>query len=333
MNVQIIAEAGVNHNGSMELAKLLIDKAALAGVDFVKFQSFKSELIVTKNAEKAQYQVDNQSSGSTQYEMLKKLELSFEDQIELRNYAKTCGVEFLSTAFDLESADFLNELGIPFFKIPSGEITNYPYLLKVASFGKPVVISTGMSEMKDIECALKLFLENGITKEKITILHCSTEYPTPMENVNLLAMSEIGIKFGVKVGYSDHTLGVEVSIAATALGAQVIEKHFTLDRSMEGPDHLASLEPDELKSMVDGIRNITKALGSKEKRPSSVELSNRKVARKYLVAKTKIVQGEVFSDENLSTKRSAEGINPMRWKEVVGKVARRDFDEDELIEI
>jgi N,N'-diacetyllegionaminate synthase len=333
VSVIVIAEAGVNHNGSMELAKQLIDKAAEAGADFVKFQSFKSELLVTKSAKKAQYQLDNKSTGSNQFEMLKKLELSFEDQIELQDYAKSRKINFLSTAFDLESADFLNNIDIPFFKIPSGEISNYPYLLKIASFGKPIVLSTGMSNVEDIESALKLFLENGIQLDEITVLHCSTEYPTPMKSVNLLAMLELGKKFNVKFGYSDHTLGIEIPIAATALGAKVIEKHFTLDKTMEGPDHIASLDPIELKEMVTAIRNISIGLGSKEKKPSDVELLNRKVARKYLVAKSKINKGDTFSDENLTTKRCSEGINPMRWKEIVGMIATRDFLEDELIEI
>jgi N,N'-diacetyllegionaminate synthase len=328
----IIAEAGVNHNGSFELAKKLINAAADAGVDYVKFQTFKAEKLVTYSASKAEYQVVNTGiKEETQIEMLRKLELSNDEFVALSNYCKEKNIGFLSTPFDLETVDFLNPL-IPFFKIPSGEITNYPYLKKIAKLSKPVVLSTGMCTMEDISNALELLLKYGLTKDLVTILHCNTEYPTPMEDVNLTAMLTIRDAFGVKIGYSDHTLGIEVPIAAVAIGAQVIEKHFTLDKTMEGPDHIASLDPDELKQMVIAIRNIEKALGSGVKMPSESELKNMAIARKSIIASCKISKGDIYSEENLAVKRPGTGISPMKWEQVIGMVASRDFSNDDIIE-
>lgn len=328
--VYIIAEAGVNHNGNISLAKELIDKGAEAGVDAVKFQTFKAETLVTKKAKKANYQIENTgNSVDSQYEMIKKLELDYEIHEELKQYAESKGVEFLSSAFDLDSIDLLNDLGMKLFKIPSGEITNYPYLKKVAKQGKEVILSTGMSSLGDIEKALEVLEKNGA--KKITVLHCNTEYPTPMEDVNLSAMNTIKNAFNVEVGYSDHTLGIEVPVSAVALGAKVIEKHFTLDKTMEGPDHKASLEPDELKRMVTSIRNIEKALGTGLKKPTQSEIKNIPIARKSIVARKNITKGEVFSEDNLTVKRPGEGINPMEWNNILGKSAVKDYEEDELI--
>ena len=330
----IIAEAGVNHNGSLELAKRLIDAAADARVDYVKFQTFKAENLVTKSAKQAEYQKKNIGDGnSNQYQMLKNLELSQADHEVLIEYCKQKGVRFFSTAFDLESIDYLTSLDLPLWKIPSGEITNYPYLRKIALQGKPVVLSTGMCDVTDIKSALDILIKFGLTKGQITILHCNTEYPTPFEDVNLRAMLTIKEEFGVKVGYSDHTRGIEVPIAAVALGAKVIEKHFTLDRNLPGPDHQASLEPDELKAMVDSIRNIEKALGDGEKKVTASEGKNIAIARKSIVAACPIRKGEIFSEKNLTVKRPGTGINPMRWEEIVGTIAIRDYNEDELIEL
>lgn len=328
----IIAEAGVNHNGSLELAKLLVDKAAEAGVDYVKFQTFKAEKLVTKSAKQAEYQKRNIGEGNdNQFAMLRKLELTPENHLVLINYCKQKGVEFLSTAFDLDSMDFLHTLKLGLWKIPSGEITNYPYLKKIAQYGEPVILSTGMSEMADIEAAVNVLIKYGVRKEKITLLHCNTEYPTPFEDVNLLAMQQIKDNFQVKVGYSDHTKGIEVPIAAVTMGACVIEKHFTLDRNMEGPDHQASLEPDELKAMVAAIRNIEKALGSGKKTVSESERKNIAIARKSIVAARPIKKGEILTEENLTVKRPGTGISPMRWEEVMGSKAIKDFEEEELI--
>ncbi len=331
-HVIIIGEAGVNHNGSMEMAKQLIDAAAIAGVDYVKFQTFKAEKLVTKDAKQAEYQQRNAKDDS-QYAMLKKLELSEAQHEELITYCKQKGVRFLSTAFDLESIEYLHSLNLGLWKIPSGEITNYPYLKKIAQYGEPVIMSTGMCSMGDVELALNVLLKNGLTKEQITVLHCNTEYPTPMQDVNLKAMLQLRDKFGVKVGYSDHTKGIEVPIAAVALGAEVIEKHFTLDRTLPGPDHKASLEPNELKAMVDAIRNIEQALGDGQKHVSASEERNMAIARKSIVAAKDIKKGEFLTEENLTTKRPGSGISPMRWEEVIGTKAIRDFAEDELIEI
>ena len=333
--VIIIAEAGVNHNGDIELAKKLIDVAAEAGVDYVKFQTFKSESLVSKFAKKAAYQIENtQDAIESQLQMLKKLELSNSQHFELVQYCNNKNVSFFSTAFDLESLSFLKELGLNIVKIPSGEITNLPYLRKAAELFKEVIISTGMSSMVEIEEALDVFLQAGIKKNDITILHCNTEYPTPMSDVNLNAMLAIQEMFGVKVGYSDHTKGIEVPIAAVAMGGSMIEKHFTLDRSLPGPDQLASLEPDELMNMVHSIRNIEKAIGgSGIKEPSESEIKNISIARKSIVAKTIIQKGDRFTEFNITTKRPGLGLSPMKWDEVIGKIACQDFDEDELINL
>lgn len=328
----IIAEAGVNHNGSIEMAKQLIDAAAVAGVDYVKFQTFKAEKLVTKDAKQAEYQQRN-AADSSQYAMLKKLELTPRQHEELIAYCKEKGVKFLSTAFDLESNEYIHSLNLGLWKIPSGEITNYPYLKKIAQYGEPVIMSTGMCSMDDVEQALNVLLRNGLTKEQVTLLHCNTEYPTPMQDVNLKAMLQLRDKFGVRVGYSDHTKGIEVPIAAVALGAEVIEKHFTFDRTLPGPDHKASLEPNELKAMVDAIRNIEQALGDGQKHVSASEEKNMAIARKSIVAAKDIKRGELLTEENLTTKRPGSGISPMRWEEVIGTKAIRDFAEDELIEI
>lgn len=334
MHTLIIAEAGVNHNGNIELAKKLIEAAANAGADFVKFQTFKAGSLVSKAAKKAEYQEKNIGDGDdSQYAMLKKLELSETMHYELIAHCKKYGVQFLSTGFDNESINFLGSIGIPFFKIPSGEITNKPYLKHIAEKGKPVVMSTGMADIAEIKAALFVLNENGVSKEQITILHCNTEYPTPMEDVNLKAMWHIRDELDVKVGYSDHTNGIEVPIAAVALGATVIEKHFTLDRNLPGPDHKASLEPHELKAMVSAIRNIEKAIsGTGIKEPSPSEQKNIPVARKSIVAEASIKKDETFTEQNLTVKRPGNGISPMQWDEVIGQKAKRDFQEDELIE-
>lgn len=332
--VLLIAEAGVNHNGSIELAKRLIDKAVEAGVDIIKFQTFKSEKLVSRDAKQAEYQQRNtgkQNEG--QLAILKKLELSHADHDELIAYCNEKGIRFFSTAFDMESIDYLHSLNMGIWKIPSGEITNYPYLRKIAQFNEPVILSTGMCELSDIEAAMNVLLEFGLKKEQITILHCNTEYPTPFEDVNLKAMLEIREKFGVKIGYSDHTKGIEVPIAAVALGATVIEKHFTLDKNMEGPDHKASLEPDELKAMVNAIRNIEQALGTGHKTVSESERKNIEIARKSIVAARHIKAGELLTEENLTIKRPGNGINPMRWNEVVGTRAVQDFNEEDPIQL
>lgn len=335
MHTTIIAEAGVNHNGDINTAKKLIDVAANAGVDFVKFQTFKADKLTSKTAKKASYQSRNiNDNDDSQYSMLKKLELSEDDHLELINYCNHKGVQFLSTGFDEDSIDFLDKLNIKLFKVPSGEITNKPYLQHIASKNKPVIMSTGMATIPEIRDALKVLTSKGLTKNQITVLHCNTEYPTPMEDVNLKAMQSIKNELQVEVGYSDHTLGIEVPIAAVALGASVIEKHFTLDRDMQGPDHRASLEPDELKQMVTAIRNVEKALsGSGKKEPSPSEQKNIPVARKSIVAARTIRKGEIFTTDNLTVKRPGNGISPMMWDEVIGTKAERDFQEDELIEI
>ena len=330
MSVYIIAEAGVNHNGDINLAYQLVDAAKAAGVDCIKFQTFKSENLVSHTAQKAEYQ-KAATGDSSQQDMLKQLELSFDEFVSLKKYCDRKGICFLSTPFDFESIEFLNSIEMPFWKIPSGEVTNYPYLVALAKTGKPVVMSTGMCEMQEIEDAIAVLRENGTSD--IKLLHCNTEYPTPYEDVNLKAMKTLRDAFGVEVGYSDHTKGIEVPIAAVAMGASVIEKHFTLDRNMEGPDHKASLEPQELKQMVDSIRHIEAALGSGDKRPSPSEKKNMAVARKSIVAAKRIKAGDILTEENITVKRPGNGICPMRWKEVLGTRAVRDFEEDELIEI
>ena len=334
-SVLIIAEAGVNHNGSLELAKRLVDEAALAGVDLIKFQSFQADKLVSRSARQAEYQQHNlgNQGGDSQYAMLKRLELSQEQHEELVAYCRGKNIRFFSTAFDLESIDYLHSLHLGLWKIPSGEITNYPYLKKIARYGEPVILSTGMCELSDIEAALQVLQDNGLRKEQMIVLHCNTEYPTPMRDVNLKAMQEINKKFGLQVGYSDHTEGIEVPIAAVALGATVIEKHFTLDRTMEGPDHKASLEPKELRAMVKAIRNIEEALGNGHKTISESERKNIAVARKSIVAACPIRKGELLTEINLTVKRPGNGISPMRWEEVVGTRATRDYREEEMIEL
>lgn len=333
-HVTVIAEAGVNHNGSIELAKQLVDKAVEAGADYIKFQTFKATNIVTKSAKQADYQKKNTCGGDdSQYQMLKKLELTQEEHFELIEYCNLKGIRFFSTAFDFDSIDFLDSLHLNLWKIPSGEITNFPYIKRIAQKQGDVILSTGMSTSEDIQNAVDVLLKWGKTKTQITILHCNTEYPTPFEDVNLLAMQSIAQQFGTKVGYSDHTQGIEVPIAAVALGATVIEKHFTLDRNMPGPDHKASLEPDELKTMVSAIRNIEKALGSSEKKVTDSERKNIAVARKSIVAAKDIKKGEPLTEKNITVKRPGTGVSPMRWEEVLGTLAVRDFQEDELIEL
>lgn len=330
----IIAEAGVNHNGSVELAKHLIDVAADAGVDYVKFQTFNAENLVSKTAKMADYQQRNMhDNNSSQYAMLKKLELSKEQHEELIAYCQQKDLKFFSTAFDMESLDYLASLKLGLWKIPSGEITNYPYIKKIASYREPVILSTGMSTLAEIQDAIAVLMEYGVLKEMITVLHCNTEYPTPMQDVNLLAMNTIKEKIAVKVGYSDHTQGIEIPIAAVALGAEVIEKHFTLDRNMEGPDHKASLEPNELKTMVTAIRNVEQALGASEKIVSTSEMKNKSIARKSIVAARHIDIGEVLTEANLTIKRPGNGVSPMRWKEVIGTKASRTYEADDKIEM
>lgn len=333
--VIIIAEAGVNHNGEIANAFKLVDAAVEAGVDYVKFQTFKSENLVSKFATKADYQIENtQNATETQLQMLQKLELSHDQHQQLIEYCKQKDISFFSTAFDLGSLQYLKDIGLDLVKIPSGEITNLPYLRLAARLFKKAIISTGMATMQEIEVALNIFLENGLDKKDITILHCNTEYPTPMQDVNLKAMLHIQKEMGTAVGYSDHTLGIEVPIAAVALGATVVEKHFTLDKNMEGPDHRASLEPQELKAMVSAIRNIELALsGSGIKEPSPSESKNIVIARKSIVAKQNIRKGEQLSEENITVKRPGNGITPMLWDTVLGTKAIRDFGEDECIEI
>lgn len=325
--VIIIAEAGVNHNGDLALAKRLIDIAVEAGVDLVKFQTFKADDLVSKEAKQAEYQKKNLADGSdSQYEMLKRLELSEANHLELMKYCGSRGIEFFSTAFDVKGLDYLNSLGFSRFKVPSGEITNYPYLKKLSEFGKPVILSTGMADLSEIKAALSV-LQEGIAKENITVLHCNTEYPTPMEDVNLKAMNTISSECSVAVGYSDHTLGIEVPIAAVAMGAVVIEKHFTLDRTLPGPDHAASLEPEELKEMVKAIRNVEKAIsGSGTKVPSQSESKNRSIARKSLHLVNDLAVGHCLVSEDLIALRPGDGISPMEISEVIGKKLNRDLD-------
>ena len=327
----IIAEAGVNHNGSLEMALKLIDVAVAAGADAIKFQTFKTENVITVNAPKAGYQKETTGSDESQLEMVKKLELDEAAHKKLLNHCQEKGIQFLSTPFDLESIDLLNRLGLKMFKIPSGEITNLPYLRKLGALKKRLILSTGMADLGEIEDALDVLTEAGTPLENLIVLHCNTEYPTPFEDVNLRAMLSIGHAFGVAVGYSDHTPGNEVAVAAVALGAVVLEKHFTLDRNLPGPDHKASLEPDELKAMVQAIRSIEKALGSGIKKPSPSELKNKPVARKSIVAARSIRKGEAFTVENLTIKRPGTGISPMRWDDILKMKASRDFNKDEII--
>jgi len=327
--VIIIGEAGVNHNGDINIAKKLIDVAVSAGVDYVKFQTFKADRLVTKTAKKADYQNTNFNDGNEyQYQMLKNLELSNDDHLELMDYCKIRNIKFFSTAFDVEGIIYLEKLGLDYTKIPSGEITNFPYLKAVALCGKPVILSTGMSTQEEINDALQVLLRFGLNKKDITILHCNTEYPTPMKDVNLKAMLAIRDHFGVNIGYSDHTLGIEVPVAAVALGATIIEKHFTLDRKLKGPDHAASLEPSELKNMVTAIRNIELAMrGNGTKKPSESEIKNISIARKSLHLNKNMLKGDLIMQNDLVALRPGDGISPMLWEDIIGKVLNKDKNE------
>jgi len=331
MSVFIIAEAGVNHNGSVDLAKKLIDVASISGADAVKFQTFKAENLIVKNTQKADYQKQTTDASESQLDMIKKLELDLDSHKELIAYCQKKDIMFLSTPFDHESIDLLSDLGLQIFKIPSGEITNLPYLRHIGSLDKKVVLSTGMSKLGEVGNALDILINAGTSKDNITVLHANTMYPTPMEDVNLNAMLTIQKEFGVDIGYSDHTLGIEVDIAAVAMGASCIEKHFTLDKTMNGPDHKASLEPEELKAMVGAIRNIEKALGSFEKKPSPSETVNIDVVRKSIVVKTNINKGDILDENNLCVKRPGNGVSPMKWDEVIGAISSKDYNADELI--
>lgn len=333
MRTFVIAEAGVNHNGSLDMAKKLVDVASDAGADSVKFQTFKTEKLVSRYAQKAEYQRESTDREESQFEMLKKLELSFHDYKKLFFYCKEKRIMFMSTPFDEGSADMLDKLGMEVFKIPSGEITNLPYLRRIASYGKKILLSTGMSNLSEIEKALDVLMISKIKKKDITILHCNTEYPTPTKDVNIRAMLTVKEAFHVDIGYSDHTLGIEIPVAAVALGASVIEKHFTLDKNMCGPDHKASLDPEELKAMLHAIRNVEEALGDGIKRPSLSELKNIPIVRKSIVAATNIRKGEIFSEDNVTVKRPGTGISPMEWDNILGRKAERNFMKDTLIEI
>jgi N,N'-diacetyllegionaminate synthase len=330
----IIAEAGVNHNGSMTMAKQLIDTAKGCGVDYVKFQTTKSpEAITSKFAQMADYQKKNLNKNESQQEMLRKILLRMEDFAELNRYCLNIGIKFMSTPFDLDSVDSLAGLDMDYMKIPSGEITNLPYLRKIAKLHIPVIMSTGMCTLGDIESAMDVLTKNGLNESEISLLHCNTEYPTPYVDVNLKAMLTLKQCFGVRVGYSDHTKGIEVPIAAVAMGAEIIEKHFTLDQSLPGPDHVASLEPNELEEMVKSIRNIDQAIGNGIKQVSDSERNNITIARKSIIAAKNIKAGEIFTEENLTVKRPGNGISPMRGDDIIGRIAKRDFIEDELIEL
>lgn len=331
MSVFIIAEAGVNHNGSIELAKKMIDIASKSGADAVKFQTFKTENLVTKDAKKAKYQEKNSGTEENQFQMLKKLELDIDTHKMLIDYCKRKEIIFMSTPFDLDSVDMLSNLGLEIFKIPSGEIVNLPYLRAIGKLNKKVILSTGMANLQEVKDAFNILISSGTNKKNITILHANTEYPTPMEDVNLKAMITIENELGTDIGYSDHTLGIEVPIAAAAMGAKVIEKHFTLDRKMEGPDHKASLEPNELNAMVKAIRNIEKALGDGIKIPSKSESKNIKVARKSIVANCEIKKGDLLNEDNLAIKRPGTGVSPMKWDEVIGSTAKKDYLKDQCI--
>ena len=332
-NVLIIAEAGVNHNGDLDNAIKLIEVAARAGADIVKFQTFSAKKLATKYAHKAEYQKRSTNAAEDQLKMLEKLELKLPYYKILIDHCRKNKIQFLSTAFDLDSLYFLSSLHLPLFKIPSGEITNYPYLRKIAGFKKRVILSTGMSTIGEIDDAIRVLMQFGLQRKYITLLHCNTEYPTPYRDVNLSAMLTMKQTFGVDVGYSDHTTGIEIPIAAVALGATVIEKHFTLDKNMEGPDHKASLEPIELAAMVRSIRNIELSIGDGIKQPTSSELKNKEIARKSIVANRIIRKNEIFTEKNITAKRPGNGISPMQWNNILGKKASRNFNEDELIEL
>lgn len=326
MKTFIIAEAGVNHNGSLKLAKQLVDVAVKAQADAVKFQTFKTENEISKIAQKAQYQKETTDSNESQYDMVKKLELPFEDFKILQNYCKQKGIMFLSTPFELESVKFLESLNLDYMKIPSSEITNLPFLREIASHGGKVILSTGMSTLKEVEEAI-----NVLKGCEISLLHCTTEYPCPYQDVNLKVIQTMKERFKLPVGYSDHTQGIEIAIAAAATGAEIIEKHFTLDKDMPGPDHKASLSPEELTQMVKSIRNLEKAVGDGIKKPSPSEIKNMEIARKSIVAKCDIKKGEMFSEKNLTTKRPGSGISPMKWDEIIGQIAQKEYKEDDLI--
>ncbi|MCK6615662.1 MAG: N-acetylneuraminate synthase [Ignavibacteriaceae bacterium] len=332
-HVFIIAEAGVNHNGSLDIAFKLIDAAKEAGADAIKFQSFKADSLVTKTALKAAYQEKSTDIKESQYEMIKRLELSESDHKVLISYCRQKEIDFLSSPFDLQSIDLLSNLNLNVFKVPSGEITNLPYLRKIGKLKKAVLLSTGMSTLCEIESALEILISGGTDKNNITILHCNTEYPTPMEDVNLNAMLTIKDAFKVKVGYSDHTAGLEIAIAAIALGASVIEKHFTLDQKMDGPDHKASIEPEEFKRMVLAIRNLESAMGDGIKKPSKSEMKNIKIARKSIIAAKDIAEGEFFTEENLCIKRPGTGLSPLLWDLLLGKKSTRNYSADDLISL
>jgi N,N'-diacetyllegionaminate synthase len=331
MRTIIIAEAGVNHNGSLDIAKKLVEAASKAGADYIKFQTFETNKLVSKSAKQADYQKKNMKNEISQFEMLKKLELSYEDHLELIDCCKRNKIAFFSTAFDLGSIDLLQKLRLPIWKIPSGEITNLPYITKIGSLKNQVILSTGMATLGEIETAIELLENAGTSRDQITVLHCTTEYPAPIDEINLKAMLTIADAFKVKYGYSDHTEGIEIPLAAVAMGASVIEKHFTLDKNMEGPDHKASLEPYELTKMIEGIRKIEKAMGNGIKVPTPGEIKNKVAARKSIVASQIIKKGDIFTTQNLSIKRPANGISPMRWNEIIGNAANRDYDKDELI--
>ena len=331
MSVFIIAEAGVNHDGLIDNAYRLIDAAVEAGADAIKFQTFKAESLVSKNADKANYQKQNTNESESQFEMIKKLELNVDAHKKLINYCNDKNILFMSSPFDHDSIDLLDELGLKIFKIPSGEITNLPYLRHIGLLAKQVILSTGMSTLKEVGDALSILIDNGTKKEDITVLHANTMYPTPMEDVNLNAILTIQKEFDVDVGYSDHTLGIEVDIAAAAMGVSVIEKHLTLDNNMDGPDHKASLEPKDFIAMVSAIRNIEKALGNYEKKPSPSESINMDVVRKSIVANQVIKKGDVLSDNNITTKRPGTGISPMEWDKVIGTLAAKNYKIDDLI--
>ncbi|OFZ51896.1 MAG: N-acetylneuraminate synthase [Bdellovibrionales bacterium RIFOXYB1_FULL_37_110] len=329
--VYIIAEAGVNHNGNLDLAKQLIDAAAKAGADAVKFQSFKADNLCTSKAPKADYQIIHDTQSTSQLDMLRRLELSLDDQMILYHYAIKKGLDFLSTPFDIESAQFLNTLNLKYMKIPSGEITNYPYLREIASYKKPIILSTGMCTLDDVKTAITTLQSFGTSLKNIILLHCTSEYPAPLENINLNAMLKMKKEFGVEIGYSDHTQGIEISIAAVALGATVIEKHFTLDKNLPGPDHQASLNPLELTNMISSIRNIEKAMGNPQKSPSSNELLIANNVRKSIVAAQNITSGEKFTEHNLTTKRPGTGLSPMKWNEIIGTLSLKNYKKDDQI--
>jgi N,N'-diacetyllegionaminate synthase len=333
MTVLVIAEAGVNHNGDIALAYELVDIAKEAGADIVKFQTAVPEAVVSKHAKMADYQIANIGVAKSQLEMTKEIHLPIEDFRKIKNYCKKIGIEFATTAFDLQSLEFIKSLDLSFYKIPSGEITNLPYLREIARTGKPIIISTGMAEIQEIKDALEVLLKMGVRSEETTILHCTTEYPAPLIDINLLAIIQLREIFKLNIGYSDHSTGIEIPIAATALGATVIEKHFTKSRELAGPDHKASLEPLELKEMVSAIRKVEISLGDGLKRPMPSEIHNKDIARKSIVASKKILKGQIFTIENLTTKRPGSGISPMRWDAVLGKAASRNFEEDDLIEL